>query len=376
MKITRLEAITLTYSYDAREVWEGWYGPVRQWRSVLVRVHSDMGLTGLGEVTAGSSAPDVAVQTVKYFEPFLVGEDPSQIAELWRRMYTSTSFWGRRGLGIGALSGIEMALWDLAGKAREAPVWALLGSAARDRVPTYASIAGSRDRNDFVKELRDCLEDGFSGVKIRIGYTQQEDLERAELARQTLGDRVKLILDAGQGYLQHPWTVDQAISMAKALSDFSPFWLEEPYLTDDPDGYAAISQAVDYPIAGGENATTFWEFKHLLDKGAMDIIQPDLGHAGGFAEVLHIAALAAARSVAIAPHVWATGVGLKAAIHFAVAVPECLIVEYPRVPNPLREAVITEPIRFIQDCLTVPEAPGLGVALSRDVLQQYAVQVS
>lgn len=374
MKITDMEVLPLRYEYTADESWEGWYGPVGRWVSVLVRVRNERGETGLGEVTDGFGVPRLTTEALRHFRELVIGQEATDIEGICRHLYATSNFWGRRGLAVGAISGIEMALWDLEAKAQNLPLHQLLGGQVRNRIRAYASISGNTKKEALIDDIKRCLDRGFSAVKIRIGFNAELDRERAETIRMNGGAGLDLMLDAGQGYLRESWTVDQAIQMAKDLVPYDPFWLEEPYSTDDVEGYAAITASAEYPIAGGENAATRWEFKHMLEHHAVDIIQPDLGHAGGFIEAKHIARLAGEAGVQVAPHVWGSGVGIMAAIHFVMSTPECFIAEYPFVPNPLRKELIREPLKFEDGHFALPTLPGLGVSLGDETLERYGVR--
>jgi L-alanine-DL-glutamate epimerase-like enolase superfamily enzyme len=373
MRITDCRVHFLTYRYTDEERWS-WSGGVAHGQAVcLVQVDTDAGVSGLGEVNLGPQAPEVASAAVAALAPVVIGEEPRDIQRLWAKLYKRSIVWGRRGLALGVMSGIETALWDIAGKVAGMPVYDLLGGRLRPTLRAYASGGVRHDRDAFERELGGYLEDGYTAVKIRIGFgSLAENVDLARRARAVLGDGVDLMLDAGQGYVPRPWSVPEAIRAAKSLEPFAPFWLEEPYLTDEPDGYARVREATSIPVAGGENGVSRWEFKELLERRALDIVQPDVTVVGGILECRAVAALAAAHSVPVANHIWGSSVSLAANLHCLAATPNALIAEYPCIHNPLRDALFIEPLRVEGGEITLSELPGLGVHLTDEHLERFS----
>ncbi|BAS28050.1 mandelate racemase/muconate lactonizing enzyme family protein [Limnochorda pilosa] len=254
MRIVDCKVIFLSYEYTEAERWT-WSGGVAHGQTAcLVQVQTDAGLSGLGEINPGPQAPRVAEAAVDALKAFIVGEEPWNISSLWARMYKGSIVWGRRGVAVSVMGGVEMALWDLVGKALGRPVYELLGGKVRRSIRAYASGGVNFAKGQLEDELRSYVDRGFTAVKVRIGApTLDANLRVAERARSAIGDAVDLLLDAGQGYVARPWSVPEAVRVARALERYAPFWLEEPYLTDEPEGYAAIRRESSIPIAGGEN---------------------------------------------------------------------------------------------------------------------------
>jgi len=374
MKITAIEPILLTAPLSGGDVrWSG--GTIPMLNACLVRVHTDEGLTGLGETYGGGLfAPESARAVVEHFATLAVGEDATHIVGIWQRLYAGTLFWGRAGLVVSVLSALEMALWDIAGQALQVPTHRLLGGVAHARLPVYAS--GGLDKSDdvFMQELESYLEAGFRSVKIRIGYGPRADAHRVELARKTVGPDVRLMVDAVMGHNPDPWRAAEAIAVAEALREYDLTWFEEPCAASDYTGYATVRSRSPIAIAGGESSTTIHEFKHFFERGALDIAQPDAAHCGGIREFVRIATLADAAGVRIVPHAWGSGPALTSNYHAAFATPACFTVEYPTINNPLRQELLVEPLQQQDGYLLPPTAPGLGLKLTNAIMERYPYQ--
>lgn len=371
MKITEVRPILLSQVYTDDEVW-GWSGgEVRVWNTTLVQVFTDKGVYGLGEMGTGHYLPEAAKAICEAISPMLIGKDPFEIEVLQRKLYKLGANWGRRGLAMGVISGIENALWDLKGKALGVPVHSLLGGKQRDRVRAYASGGMAQPLASLKEEVAGYRERGFTAVKVRGGFSAKRDVEIARAAREAAGPDMDVMLDAGQGYVPEPWTVLEAIEVTKALADLKLFFLEEPVRTDEIASYAQVRAESAVPIAGGENGCSIYEFKALVDANAVDILQPDVTHAGGISEVKRIAEYAALYGKPIAPHVFRTGASLTAHLHLLAAIPNALICEYQQIANGLREDLLVEPIEMVDGDLIVPDLPGLGIHITDEILEKY-----
>ena len=374
MKITEVRTILLSQEYTPDEVW-GWSGgEVRVWNSALVQVFTDDGVTGLGEMGTGHYLPEAARAIVESISPMLIGRDPFAIEVLQRKLYQLGANWGRRGLAMGVISGIENALWDLKGRALGVPVHSLLGGKQRDRIRAYASGGMAKPLDALKEEVIGYRERGFTAVKVRGGFSAVRDVEIARAVREAVGTEVDVILDAGQGYVPNPWTVIEAIQVTKALEELNLFFLEEPMRTDHIESYAQVRAASRVPIAGGENGCSIYEFKALVDANALDILQPDVTHAGGIAEVKRIAQYAELYGKSIAPHVFRTGASFMAHLHLLAAIPNALICEYQQIPNGLREDLLIEPLRMVNGEIVIPDTPGLGIHITDEIIGKYPYQ--
>ena len=374
MKITAVEPILLSAPLaDGLVRWSG--GSFQVANACLVRVHTDEGITGLGDTYGGGLfAPEAARSVVEHFADMVTGDDATNIAGIWQRLYSQTIFWGRTGLVLSVLSALEMALWDLNAKALGVPVYRMLGGLAHDRLPVYASGGLDQSDADFVAELEQYAAAGFDAVKVRIGHGARADGQRVALARRTVGPDFKLMVDAVQGHNPNPWHAGDAVVVARALADFDLTWFEEPCAATDYEGYAAVRAKAAMPIAGGESSATIHDFKQFFERRALDIAQPDAAHCGGILEFQRIAALADAVGARVVPHAWGSGPALVSNYHVAFATAACFMVEYPTISNPLRQELLVEPLAMRDGYLLPPTAPGLGLELTQSTIDRYPFQ--
>ena len=372
MKITKVEPILLSYKYKADEQW-GWSGgEVKVWHTSLVRVWTDENIYGLGEMGTGHYIPEAAKSICEFLSSTLIGKDPFEINVLFDKMYKLGANWGRRGIAMGVISGIENALWDLKGKALGVPVWSLLGGKYRERVRAYASGGMEQPIDSLVKEVAGYLERGFTAVKIRGGYNAKKDVAKVKAIREALGYDFDLALDCGQGYVPFPWSTKEAIGVVKALEEYKLMFIEEPCRTDELEIYSEVKkESGATPIAGGENGCSIYEFKALVDNRCVDIIQPDVTHAGGIGTVVRAAEYAALSGISVAPHVFRSGASFNAHLNLLSAIPNAFICEFQQIANPLREELLNQPIKMIDGELVVPDEPGLGIHLDDSIIEKY-----
>lgn len=341
----------------------------------LVEVKSDDGLSGWGECLGPHRINGAVVAAMK---PRVVGKDPSRIDAIWLDLYNQFRDQGQRGVTLTALSGLDIALWDLAGKRLGAPVHELMGGAFRNRVRAYATGGFRRlsgDRPAYIaEETRRYVEQGFHAVKIKIGYDVDEDLQTIAAVREAIGPGTALMIDANHGYDRI-----EAIHLAKAAVDYGVDWFEEPVVPEDLEGYREVRAGQPLPVAGGETWHARWAFREALERGCLDIAQPDVCGVGGLSEARRVADLATAFHVRVVPHVWGTGVALAAALQYLAILPPTPqrhesrdpILEFDRTHNPYRQAVLAEPIEHEGGVVAVPTGPGLGIEINRDALETW-----
>ncbi len=372
MKITRVEPILLTVDmpekYPLR--WSG--GEAASINCALVRVHTDEGVTGLGDCYgSGFVAGEATAELFRLFGMFLQGKDPRDVAGCYETMYRRILYWGRSGLAVAAASAVENALWDIAGKAVDQPTYRLLGGLCHEKLSVYASGGLEQPLVDLKAEMKSHLARGFKAVKMRIGVNLRHDLKRVAACRDVLGPDVKLMADAVMGHNPAPWSAAEAIRVAKALEPYDLFWLEEPCFAADYDGYAHVRRNTSIPISGGESACMRYEFKHFFDRQAVDIVQPDACQAGGILECQKIAAMADACGVKVAPHAWGTSITVAANLAWAFVTPNTVLAEYPTWHFPLTDELFIEKPRMEAGCIYPPTTPGLGVDLSGELEEKY-----
>ncbi|MBV9686473.1 MAG: mandelate racemase/muconate lactonizing enzyme family protein [Alphaproteobacteria bacterium] len=355
--------------------------------SLLVEIETDERVIGIGEAGVGGGTTQDVIRRV--LEPMLIGEDPLLIERLWQKMFAGTRQYGRRGIVMNAISGIDIALWDIVGKVAQLPLYRLLGG-CRERVEAYASggfYQEGKSVDDLAAEAEGYRARGFKGMKMKVGRnpsTQthlrhladhaqlcevepEVDIARVAAVRRALGSQAKLMVDVNCA-----WSPSFAIEMGRALEPYKPYWIEEPVATDDIDGSARVAEALATPIAGYETEIGLYGFRELITRGAVDIVQPDLAWAGGFSECRRIAALAQAHHLMVAPHAFAGAALLAASLHFCASIPNGLALEFDQNPNGLRDELLKEPIRIDGDgTVKLPERPGLGIELDRGAVERY-----
>jgi L-alanine-DL-glutamate epimerase-like enolase superfamily enzyme len=364
------------------------FGKNDSFNTCLVEIETDTGLVGLGEakVGVGNLGHYAAIVTLirEEWAPLLVGRDPRDITAIWELLYSgSRSHYalregrafptvGRRGITMSALSGIDIALWDLLGQSLGQPLWQLLGGRCRDRVPAYAS-GGWAPVGAIGKQLMQYVERGHRAVKMRVGLQDKsvdDSAARVREVRETLGPDIGLMVDA-----HGTWSVRQAQRFARKVEDCDLAWLEEPVSPENIPGQAEVRASTDIPIASGESEQTRFAFRDLIDARAVDVCQPDLAIAGGITETVRIAALAAAHELTVAPHLWGGAVLFAAGLHLCVATPCATTVEFSRGENPLLNGLTEEGFDLTDGYVTAPDRPGLGLTLRRDFVREITVRV-
>jgi D-galactarolactone cycloisomerase len=359
---------------------QGW---VKRRSATLVEVLTDEGITGWGEAFAqGLEPPQIAVAVIDAaLKPLLLGANPLDTEVLWHRMYHATRDYGRKGSVIAGLSAIDIALWDIAGKAHGVPVYQLLGGAFRTRVQAYATgfyrISGQGEAARLGEEAISHYEAGLTHMKVKLGYGVEDDIAVMREIRRALGERkVRLMVDTN-----HAYGVADAIRLGRELEHYDLRWYEEPVTPEDLEGYREVRRALSMPIAGGENEHTLYGFREFLAARCVDVAQPDIGSAGGFTACRHIIALAQAHGVQVNPHVWGSAVAQAASVQLIAAVPVAHhsvfaaepILEYDRSSHPFRAQLVAQPIQHVNGWVEVPSRPGIGVEVDRAVLDRFRV---
>ncbi len=343
---------------------------------VLVEVITDDGISGWGECLGPAKANATIVET---YSQWLIGMDPLETEKIWAVLYNGLRDQGQRGLAITALSGIDIALWDIKGKHFGVSVSTLLGGRFRESVRAYATGSFKRDGVDRVadnaEEVASHRAAGFHAAKIKIGFGVQEDLRVIKAVRKAAGSDMRLMIDANHGY-----DVIEAIELGRRAADYDIDWFEEPVVPEQLAAYRAVRAGQPIPVSGGETWHTRWGMKEPVETGCVDILQPDLAGCGGFTEAKRIADMAALSGVRLVPHVWGTAVHIAAALQFMAAmVPSPVrvnpiepILEFDRTENPFRQAIVSQPIEHEKGQVTIPDGPGLGIDIDRAALREFA----
>ncbi len=348
--------------------------------ATLVKVTADDGTVGWGEAFAPPRT--VATLIEEFFADAVVGLDPWDAETLADAVYTGEIggyHFGRQAFTQAALTGVEVALWDLRGKALGKPVRELLSGQSHDAVTPYASTMYITEwGQDPAEPMERAVEEGFTAAKIKIGRSVEDDVHRVRTAREILGDDARLMVDYNGNY-----TATDALESIRAIEEFDLTWIEEPVPPEDVDGYRRLRDAIDVPLAAGEAHHGRFEFTDLVRENVVDVVQPNLGRCGGFAEARYLARLATTNNVRIRPHVWNSAVGLAAAIQFAATVPSYpmrsdrstrpILFEFDRSENPLRNELLAEPFDPTGGELSVPDAPGLGIEIDETAVERFRV---
>ena len=355
----------------------GWLYKTRG--SCIVEIETADGITGWGECYGPSAVAKAYIET--QFAPRIIGRDAFDVEVIWEDLYNRIKDYGARGMVTSAMSGIDIALWDIIGKACGKPIHKLIGGAHRTEVTAYATglyfIDMDRLIEEAVEEARDYVEQGFTAVKMKIGLGNPKlDIRRVAAVREAIGETTRLMVDAN-----HCFTVPQAIRLGRELEKLDVEWFEEPISPEDIDGYVEVTRALDMAVAGGENEFTRWGFRDLVVRKAMDIVQPDVCAAGGISECRKIATLASAHGVECVPHAWGSAIGLAATLHFLASLPDQPpsfrpmppLLEFEQCENPFRDHLSREPIVLNRGKVKIPTGPGLGIEIDRSILDRYRV---
>lgn len=351
---------------------QAWYS---RRTALIVEVVSEEGLAGFGECY-GPAKPNRGV--VEAYAELLIGEDAFAIERLWERLYNHFRDHGRKGLAVQALSGIDIALWDLKGRALGLPVHVLLGGPLRTRVRAYATGLYRRRRDDHEAYLRAeaaaYAAAGFGAMKLKTGWGVAEDIRLTRAVRAEIGLAIGLMADAN-----HAYDAADAIAYARGVEDCGLAWFEEPVAPEDHAGYREVRAASRIPIAGGECEFTRWGFRRLLADRLVDVVQPDVCGAGGLSECKKIADMAAAFGLRTVPHCWGTAIACAAALQLLAVLPHNPpglhaaepLLEFDMSEHPVRDAIVTEPIVQRAGWVEVPAGPGLGVEVDRHALDRF-----
>lgn len=343
----------------------------------FVEIETDEGITGWGEAVLEGHAGTV-LRCVEEMKDYLLQADPSRIEDIWTTLYRA-GFYRGGGIMMSAISGIDQALWDIKGKLFQAPVYELMGGACRDKMRVYSWVGGDRP-SDVGKAAREKLEEGFTAVKMNATEELQmidsydkidAVLERVAAIRESCGRAFGIAIDF-HGRVHKP----MAKVLAKKLEEFDPMFLEEPVLCENMEAFSEIAAACNIPIATGERLYSRWDFKRLLHAGGVDIIQPDLSHAGGITEVKKIASMAEAYDVALAPHCPLGPIALAACLNVdatcynAVIQEQSIGIHYNVGKSVLDYVNNREDFEFTDGFVKLPRKPGLGVEVNKELVEE------
>jgi L-alanine-DL-glutamate epimerase-like enolase superfamily enzyme len=361
--------------------------------TIVVKVHTNEGITGVGEVDTAPwavkaliEAPGSHIMNLGMTE-LLVGQDPTQPAVVWDRLYTYTAMTGRRGAGICAIGALDMAIWDIYGQAEGKPIWKLLGGARQEFITPYASLIPdgktlAEQRSSLIEKVKWARGFGFTGAKVevcikgpyahnRLREGDEAIVELVGACREAAGKEMNLMVDVA--YCWSNWK--EALRVCRSLERFDVFFLETPLQSDDLDGLARLASATDIRIAAGEWLQTRFEFQELMDRGQVDVVQPDVGRVGGITEALRVTQMALDRGLIIVPHCWKTGISIAATAHLAAACPNCRFIEFlpaDVASSLLRRELVKDELVIEGGHIALPQRPGLGMELNQAAMEKYA----
>ena len=341
---------------------------------LIVELFTDAGLVGIGNAAL---APRLAKQTIDlYLKPLIVGRDPFDVEFLWQLMYRKTMAFGRKGVGMTAISAVDIAIWDALGKATKQPVFRLLGGRTKRAIPVYASRLYSQPLDELAAEAKKYKDAGYQAMKLRFGWGpmdgaagMQHNVDLVRTVRDVVGDGIDIMADAYMG-----WTLDYARRMVPLLEPFHLRWLEEPVIPDDLQGYVALKALGRIPIAGGEHGFTQYEFRDLLEARAVDYVQFDTNRVGGITQARKISALAESFAVPVVPHA-----GQMHNYHIVMASLNSPMAEYfppvdVEVGNELFWYIFNGEPTPRNGCIDLADdVPGLGLTIKEDALAKFSV---
>jgi D-galactarolactone cycloisomerase len=361
MKI--LDVKTYSPVYPVQDPFSNGMRTTRERPFGVVEVVTDTGITGWGE---GATVP-----VRRALESQVQGRNPFDYEVIWEGLH-------RQGVDTAAISAVDIALWDIMGKALQQPIHQLLGGAFRTRVQAYATGLFRRERADrtaaLVEEALGYVDAGFKAMKMKVGFGPEYDIKNVAAVRRAIGNDILFAVDANCAYDR-----GSAIAVGREIAKNDLLWFEEPISPDDIEGYLEIRRALDIRISGAEQFRGRWAFRRMIQERVLDIIQPDVCVCGGFTEFRKIAAMASANHVRVIPHMFGTSIRLAATLHLLAALPDSpralepfpTLLEYDMSENALRTELAREPIRHADGIVTVPQAPGLGIEIDREVLRRY-----
>ncbi len=344
-----------------------------QAQTCIVRLTTESGLAGWGECHAPLAPRATAAIVLDVLAPILIGQNPLAIEVLWQRMYGSQRLRGQvAGYQLEAIAGVDIALWDLAGKIHDRPIFELLGGPFRTSLPAYASGVPGATVAERVNSVKRFIDEGYTTIKASIGRgTIEDDLEGLHPLIKAAHGRADILVDAHGAY-----SADSALAVARALESMGVAWLEDPLPPEDIVGYARLCAAVDMPIASGETECTAFQILQRLQAGSPDIVLPDVCRAGGISEGRRIATVAQLHNRRWAAHVsMGSSIHIAAAAHLAAASGNFLIFEFPGTPNPIGDGLLTHHLRPERGVLTVPDGPGLGITFDEAQFDRHAIQI-
>lgn len=344
---------------------------------LLVKLTTDTGIVGYGEVDSSPAVARAIIEapvshaTCRGLKEVVIGQDPFAYEKLWHDMYQGSIYMGRRGAVIQAISGIDLAIWDIMGKALDVPVYQLLGGPFRKHIKAYASALFGATPEETANKAAEYKELGFKAMKFgweSIGTSPEHDEALVKAIRETVGDDIDIMVDAGFAY-----DTKTAIMMCEKFKKYNIFWLEEPLHPDNVEGYRRLSESTSIRIAAGEEESSRESFIEFIDKGKIDVVQIDVTRVGGLTEARKIAWDAQIRSLPVANHSFTTDINVAASLHMLASIPNAIYLEYCVEKSVFRDKLALNKIESIDGIVSIPEGAGLGVEIDESVVEKYKI---
>ncbi len=387
MKITRITSHVLGYDLPESLGYSQQYYNKRT--SHIVEVETDEGITGWGECFgAGNIALANKGIVEKVIQPMVLGMQALDRDVIWHKVYNLMRDHGQKGMPLQALSGVDIALWDIAGKAAGLPIYKMIGGAHREKIEVYGYGMMLRPENvdslvsRFMDEATKIKEKGFKAVKMKVGLGPKDDLRLIESVRRGVGDNYRFMVDANHAYTTH-----DAFYVGRAMEEFDPYWFEEPVAPEDLDGYRELRASLKVNISGGEAEFNRWGWRNLLESRGLDIAQPEVCALGGISEYLRVLALCHAHFTPVVNHVWGSAIAVATNLHLLAAMPPLPgglfpwepMLEYDTTHNRFIDDLLTESLEIKNQVkanngtVSLPTGPGLGVTPKRDFLNSFRI---
>lgn len=379
MKITKVTAYALEQELSAKDRFAFSQSMVTKRTVLICRIETDEGITGWGEAFGPSMIHKTIID--KYYSEYLIGKDPFDTQVIWETLYNKFRDNGQKGVTVQALSAVDIALWDIKGKATGRPVYQLLGGKFREKLKPYATGMyrkyTANEIAETVDEAASYVARGFKAVKVKTGFGLEYDIELIKSVREAIGKDIDLMVDPNHGY-----NASMAIRVGKAMEQYDITWFEEPVPPEDIAGYQEVKNSLEIPIAGGEAEFTIYGMQHLINNRCVDIVQPDCTITGGLSEFQRISTLCSLANVQVYPHIWGSSVALATGIHAAFSLPDFppslepapVYLEYDQTANVFREELATSKPDVRDGWLYPPTKPGLGIEINEDLIKHYSVE--
>jgi len=369
-QIKDIEVFFLEYPFPKNLNYKYSGGVVENMIVPVIKITDTNNEYGIGEITHGQFTYEPISGLIKHFRNMLIGTDIKNINQTWEKMYGSSVFWNRQGIGIGVMGGINIAMYDLLGKNLKVPVYQLLGGLNKEKIRIYASNGLFDNSDQLIKDAKKAYDSGFRIYKMRV-INPDTVINLVSAFKKEFRDRMELIVDAVQGSTSNPWSTKVSINLAKELEVYKILFFEEPCRVENLDGYKDIKQSTNLNIAGAESIPTARAFKPYLDADVFDIVQFDIA-TSGFTEGRRIADLAYVHNKSLAIHSWGSAISIMAGLHFSLTIPNSAFTEYCFMDHPINDDLFEDgKLTITNGYVQNPKTYGLGIKFNEKIISKY-----